>query len=102
LTALARERALNYPMPAERYPGCERDHLRCLLLMLADRIEDLDSQLDTALDDCRRLAADKLRLDWLADPNNYIGNVQLPREIVERNAHSLRAAIDAAMGEDVN
>ena len=40
---------------------------------------------------------DAERLDWLADPNNSIGNVQLPTECVTENLHSLRAAIDAAM-----
>ena len=45
----------------------------------------------------RELGADTRRSDWLADPKNHIGNVQLPREIVERNIHSLRAAIDEAM-----
>lgn len=34
----------------------------------------------------------------VADPNNKIGNVQLPIECVEKNLHSLRAAIDDAMG----
>ena len=43
------------------------------------------------------LLKDKARLDWLADVNNTIGNVQLPRDIVERNLHSLRDAIDEAM-----
>ena len=43
------------------------------------------------------LRKDKSRLDWLADVNNTIGNVQLPRDIVERNLHSLRDAIDEAM-----
>lgn len=43
------------------------------------------------------LLKDKARLDWLADVNNSIGNVQLPRDIVERNLHSLRDAIDEAM-----
>ena len=49
--------------------------------------------------DEKRLAleADKKRLDWLADPSNHIGNVQLPTEAVMANPHSLRAAIDAAM-----
>ena len=42
--------------------------------------------------------ADKRRLDWLADPKNSVGQVMLPREIVERNIHSLRDAIDEAMG----
>lgn len=45
----------------------------------------------------RELGEDSKRIDWLADPENRIGNVQLPREIVERNIHSLRAAIDEAM-----
>lgn len=40
---------------------------------------------------------DAERLDWLADPNNSIGNVQLPTECVTENLHSLRAAIDDAM-----
>lgn len=44
----------------------------------------------------RELSKDRDRLDWLADPDNQIGNVQLPTEIVMQNIHSLRAAIDAA------
>lgn len=40
---------------------------------------------------------DRRRMDWLADPENKIGNVQLPTEIVKSNPHSLRDAIDAAM-----
>lgn len=40
---------------------------------------------------------DKERLDWLADPENKVGNVQLPSECVLANLHSLRAAIDSAM-----
>jgi hypothetical protein len=40
---------------------------------------------------------DKERLDWLADPENKVGNVQLPSECVMANLHSLRAAIDSAM-----
>ena len=43
------------------------------------------------------LIKDKARLDWLADKNNNIGNVQLPSECVENNLTSLRDAIDAAM-----
>ncbi len=45
----------------------------------------------------QELLKDKERLDWLADVNNSIGNVQLPRDIVERNLHSMRDAIDEAM-----
>lgn len=40
---------------------------------------------------------DKARLDWLADVNNKIGNVQLPRECILDNLHDMRSAIDAAM-----
>lgn len=43
------------------------------------------------------LEKDKLRLDWLADRNNSIGNVMLPTKCVEQNPGSLREAIDAAM-----
>lgn len=43
------------------------------------------------------LLKDKARLDWLADVDNKLGGVTLPRDIVERNLHSLRAAIDEAM-----
>lgn len=43
------------------------------------------------------LRKDSERLDWLADPTNSIGNVQLPTVCVERNPHSLRDAIDDAM-----
>ena len=45
-----------------------------------------------------RAKQDSKRIDWLADPGNTIGNVQLPTECVERNLRSLRAAIDDAMG----
>lgn len=46
------------------------------------------------------MEADKRRLDWLADPNNKIGNVQLPVGAVMENISSLREAIDAAMSGD--
>ena len=42
------------------------------------------------------LRADADRIDWLADVNNSVGSVVLPREIVESNISSLRQAIDAA------
>lgn len=45
----------------------------------------------------KELRRDKARLDWFADRENHIGNIMLPREAVEANPHSLRAAIDAAM-----
>ena len=46
----------------------------------------------------QRAEQDSKRIDWLADKSNTIGNVHLPTECVERNLHSLRAAIDDAMG----
>ena len=48
-------------------------------------------------DELQELLKDKARLDWLAGVNNDISNVSLPRDIVERNLHSLRDAIDEAM-----
>ncbi len=42
------------------------------------------------------LRADADRIDWLADVDNTVGSVVLPREIVEANISSLRQAIDAA------
>lgn len=45
----------------------------------------------------QELLKDKARLDWLADVNNTIGSVLLPTDIVERNLHSMRDAIDEAM-----
>ena len=43
------------------------------------------------------LLKDGARLDWLADVDNKIGGVTLPRDIVERNIHSMRDAIDESM-----
>lgn len=40
---------------------------------------------------------DTVRLDWLADKNNNMGSVLLPRECVEKHLDSMRDAIDAAM-----
>ena len=43
---------------------------------------------------------DTVRLDWLADHDQHIGNVQLPAECVACNLHSMRDAIDMAMQMD--
>lgn len=43
-----------------------------------------------------RRCPDAQRIDWLADKTQTVGNVQLPRECVEDNLHSLRDAIDCA------
>lgn len=58
---------------------------------------DADFVLARAAQVIRELSADKARLDWLADPANGCGAVQLPTECVERNLGSLRDAIDDAM-----
>lgn len=50
----------------------------------------------------QELLKDKARIDWLADVNQNIGNVILPRDIVERNVHGLRSAIDEAMEMQAN
>jgi hypothetical protein len=46
------------------------------------------------------LRKDRERLDWLADRNNPIGNVQLPTVCVMNNMDSMRGAIDEAMRLD--
>lgn len=51
-------------------------------------------------EEVRRLRRDEARLDWLADLDNTIGNVQLPFKCVEANVSSMRGAIDAAMALD--
>jgi len=48
-------------------------------------------------DEVDAMERDKARIDWLADPENTIGNVQLPVGAVTENIGSLRDAIDAAM-----
>lgn len=55
-----------------------------------------DKLYTEAMEELESLKRDKARLDWLADKNNHIGNVQLPRGVVERNL-TLRDAIDEAM-----
>lgn len=73
--------------------SCKRYTEQELQQLLSDGIAEL--QRENA-----ELQKDKARLDWLADVSNTIGNVTLPRDIVERNLHSLRAAIDEAMAVD--
>ena len=50
-----------------------------------------------AAHELKKLHKDKNRLDWLADKENKIGNVQLPTICVQTNFTDMRAAIDAAM-----
>lgn len=52
-----------------------------------------------ALNEIVELEKDKSRLDWLANLDNKIGNVQLPMEcIISGIDGGLRGAIDEAMG----
>lgn len=63
------------------------------------RVRSQDDATFAALrDENAALRADADRIDWLADVNNTVGSVVLPREIVEANVSSLRQAIDAARG----
>ena len=66
----------------------------------------MNHSLDLMREENERLRAENIvtrydadRIDWLADVNNTIGGVVLPRHIVEQNISSLRQAIDAARGE---
>lgn len=52
---------------------------------------------DDAADLIEALVQDARRIDWLADPDNALGAVQLPSACVTQNLDSLRRAIDAAM-----
>jgi hypothetical protein len=58
-----------------------------------------DALEQRAANEIRRLRKDEARMDWLADPSNSIGNVQLPTRFVITNLHSMRDAIDMAMRE---
>lgn len=73
-----------------------------VLLDPANKVVDPDA--DTLEDHPDTVAAmkDAERMDWLADPANTVGNVQLPTAAVTANIHSLRDAIDAAMAMPAN
>ena len=68
----------------------QRDDIHKNYTDLAFRLTDVEQQRD-------ELMKDKARIDWLADPTNRYGTVELPHDCVVANLHSLRAAIDAAM-----
>ena len=60
--------------------------------------QESDDFQDVPLDEIEPVPhPDTVRLDWLADRDNHIGNVQLPAECVEQHLDSMRDAIDAAM-----
>lgn len=53
--------------------------------------------LNAALRELDELAADKRRLDWLADLDNCSGQLLLPTACVQANVSDMRLAIDCAM-----
>lgn len=95
--------------------GCHSSENKMAHIITNDRGESID--IDTAEGQYRYVAnalvqhgvhsqilgalaalyRDGQRIDWLADKGNSVGQVLLPRAIVERNLTSMRAAIDAAM-----
>ena len=70
--------------------NCKRYTEQELQQFLSDGIAELQRENNALL-------KDKARIDWLADADNKLGSVLLPRDIVERNLHSMRDAIDEAM-----
>ena len=60
-------------------------------------LQNLRIEIDQLKITFHDLLKDRARLDWLADVDNKIGGVTLPRDIVERNLHSMRDGIDEAM-----
>lgn len=77
----------------------ERERLPFELEMVSiDAMETLAAEVRRLREENAALRADADRIDWLADVNNTVGSVVLPREIVEANVSSLRQAIDAARG----
>jgi hypothetical protein len=67
---------------------------------VADAITRESSGVEDLCKQARELRKDMVRLDWLADPKNTIGNVSLPRQHIMNHPDSMRAAIDAAMEGD--
>jgi len=66
----------------------------------ATTLEEARGVIDRQEAFIEQLRKDKARLDWLADPQNTIGNVTLPRQHIMDHPDSMRAAIDAAMEGD--
>ena len=74
--------------------GRQYEELEWHALGAANAYDQLHAQWQVLEQEYRK---DKARLDWLADPANGYGAVQLPTVCVERNLGSLRDAIDDAM-----
>lgn len=77
---------------AEEFPRAGDFALVCL----AAEVRRLREENDRLRIENAALRADSARIDWLADVNNTVGSVVLPRHVVEQNISSLRQAIDAA------
>lgn len=94
-----------YPLLTKRKEArAQLDELKATLANRDATLEALDDAAGVMMKrmaevqrEVESLRADKARMDWLADKENKIGNVELPLAIVYENPHSLRGAIDAAM-----
>ncbi|MEO9231571.1 MAG: hypothetical protein ABI216_21835 [Devosia sp.] len=75
------------------YATLTKDYYAAVLM---GRIKDENAALKAEVE---RLKKDETMLDWLSDPKQSIGNVQLPTRCVQNNLHSLRDAIAEAMKE---
>lgn len=74
----------------------ERSQNEATCIALNDMLKDAQKEIVRLRIENIVLRADADRIDWLADVENTVGNVVLPRHIVEQNIGSLRQAIDAA------
>lgn len=74
----------------------ERSQNEATCIALNDMLKDAQKEIVRLRIENIALRADADRIDWLADVENTVGSVVLPRHIVEQNIGSLRQAIDAA------
>jgi len=81
----------------------ERSQNEATCIALNDMLKDAQKEIVRLREENERLRIENIalrtdadRIDWLADVENTVGSVVLPRHIVEQNIGSLRQAIDAA------